>query len=210
MTTAEATAILAAEYTFERQPQSKEKQNRWPIAPCYHDALTAFFTSPDVFPISRNKDASWTLQEFVNAVNSYVTTPFTIEVIGAFIHYCHRFRQLFRITFLSKRIKCFQGISAGWETCEEHPVDGPLRSVVQYRKPEGLEDIETLIIENVLAFRNEPREGFAGNLLDVINSWRPKKKMRLFFSDRAIKDATFRSFLVYWSLTGTFFVYENP
>ncbi|KAH7370476.1 hypothetical protein BKA65DRAFT_471688 [Rhexocercosporidium sp. MPI-PUGE-AT-0058] len=212
MSTAEATGILAAEYTFERQPQGRDVRTQWLGVPCYHDELTGFFTSPDVFPIFRNKEALWTLEEFVETVNDHVTTLFTVEVLGAFIHYSHRFRQLFHFTFLTNRIETLQGSVTGWETCEEHSVDGPLRSrgIALYRKPKGLEDIETLILENILDFRDEPREGFAGNLLDRINIWRPKKKIRLFFSDRAIKDETFTSFMIYWSLTGTFFVYDNP
>ncbi|CZT13676.1 uncharacterized protein RCO7_11532 [Rhynchosporium graminicola] len=213
LSTSAATAILAEEYLFERQPQKQDKSSRWDGIVCNHDVLTRFFTSPDIFPIFRNENSSWTFEGFVAVVNSLVATPFTSEVLGAFLHYSHRFRQLFRITYLTNRIKISQSRVTGWEICEELPVDGPIRTVraaESLKKPTGLENIEALLLENVEEFRREPREEIPGNLFDRIKRWPPKRKLKFFRADKTIKDEKFRRYLMYWSITGTYFVYENP
>ncbi|KAL2066328.1 hypothetical protein VTL71DRAFT_2399 [Oculimacula yallundae] len=213
ISTAEATDILAQEYFRERQPQKRDKSSPWDGPVCVHDVLTRFFTSPDIFPIFRCKEASWTFEKFVATVNAFLATPLTSEVLGAFLHYSHRFRQLFRITYLTRRIRSLQGPVTGWETCEENPVDGPLRSrseEASLKKPVGLDDIESLILTRIEEFREAPRDIIPGSLLDRINSWPPKKKVTFFETHTAIKDHIFRRYLMYWSITGTFFVYQNP
>jgi hypothetical protein len=174
----------------------------------YLDVLEDFFISPDVFPEFGLSGDTWSLKEFVTAVNNHLYTPVPEIVLEAFVTYCHHTSQLFYIGAQSRRIAAITR-KYGWVNCHEEPVGGPRRKVTydSKKKPRGLADLEELVLQNLNIIPYKPPLYLASDILGAINAWKPKV---LGFLPKVKTDAaTYKKHLRYWSDAGTFFVYRT-
>ncbi|KAI9052930.1 hypothetical protein LZ554_003202 [Drepanopeziza brunnea f. sp. 'monogermtubi'] len=174
----------------------------------YLDVLEGFFMSPDVFPEFGLSGDTWSLKEFVTAVNKHLYAPIPEIVLEAFVTYCHHTSQLFYIGAQSRRIAPITR-KYGWVNCHEEPVGGPRRKVTydSKKKPKGLADLEELVLQNLRIDPNKAPLYLASDILGAINAWKPK--ILGFVPKLKMDPATYKKHLRYWSEAGTFFVYRT-
>lgn len=141
-----------------------------PDTQTYHEVLTDFFTSPDVFPYFKDTNTSWSLSEFTDAINSHILDPLLEEMLDAFTRFCHRSGELFYVTAVTRRIKLH---TLGWGTCVDQPIGGPSRktSVPGTKRPRGIDKAESQLCDHADDFDYHPREVTAHELQDKMAYW---------------------------------------
>ena len=141
-----------------------------PDTQTYHEVLTDFFTSPDVFPYFKDTNTSWSLSEFTDAINSHILDPLLEEMLDAFTRFCHRSGELFYVTAVTRRIKLH---TLGWGACVDQPIGGPSRktSVPGTKRPRGIDKAESQLCDHADDFDYHPREVTAHELQDKMAYW---------------------------------------
>ncbi|KAJ5042260.1 uncharacterized protein L3040_004813 [Drepanopeziza brunnea f. sp. 'multigermtubi'] len=175
----------------------------------YLDVLEDFFISPDVFPDFGLSGDTWSLREFITAVNNHLYAPVPEIVLEAFVTYCHHTSQLFYIGAQSRRIAPITR-KYGWVNCHEEPVGGPRRKVTydSKKKPKGLADLEELVLQSLQIDPTKAPLYLASAMLGAINAWK-KPKILGFVPKSKMDLATYQKHLRYWSAAGSFFVYRT-
>ena len=174
----------------------------------YHEVLTDFFTSPDVFPYFKDTNTSWSLSEFTAAVNSRILDPLLEEILDAFTGFCHRSGELFYITAVTRRIKPH---TLGCETCVDEPIGGPSRKnfLSGTKRPRGIDKAECQLCEHADDFDYHPRETTAHELQDKMAYWN-RSRLGGLISRFVVGPNNLKRYLDHWSLVGKFFVWADP
>lgn len=203
LATAEKYLIRTSEYILNWKTKRRNDEH----SKRYVDVLYDFFVSPDVFPEFCFSNDTWSLKEFITAVNHHLQTPVPDTVLDAFLTYCHHVNQLFYIGAQTRRISTNK--TYGWVRCHEQPVGGPPRKVTwdQKKKSKALADLEESFLDN---FKFDPKMSslyLTSDVLGVYNSW--KQKILGFVPRPKMDESTFKKHVHYWSRAGTFFVFRS-